>query len=957
MERFFLLPCAADAAGSPSSLSSDSLLPWNGPTADGAVVFLLRQGESAPGIVARGVLQPDGLKLREVRPDCVAGLLPWVLLTKALPDMGWATGAVVELDAESGRKLDELWEGGRGRHSLAQYSAWSQADSWEQDWKRDYSATVQWMRKMDTSSLEADGLYVVWKKGSNGICTIRQGVLSNDEFSEQNLPLLRELAHAIKNAPNQGTYRMVMQRWQAEVGAGHFKSMKRAVIHRVFAGFAPERYTTLVNLKDAKYLLEWLRAHLQMDVALDGDWVALNAELQRCLREAGLEPGVENNIVLWRLFSALGDMSASAAPEEGGFVEFRQKGDTGYLEWLRQNPEGWVLNSWSAPKPDYLILHRAGCATISSMVGTGLLKVCSPDEEGIKAWLTSRGFEQPSSCHHICCPDHKFVSTHLEKAMPSAPLNQILYGPPGTGKTFNTINKALEILDPGFLRENGEDRTELKRRFDELVEEGRIAFTTFHQSFSYEDFVEGLRATSDENGQISYVVEDGVFKRLCQAAESKVTKSVDVSLDLTGRRIWKMSLGNTLDDSYSLYDECVQNNYILLGYGNDFDFSSCQNRDDVVRVFEQNGYSVDKRNDYSVTAVSTFLFKMRPGDLVVVTDGNLKFRAIGEVCGDYELLSRNDDYHEFAHQCRRVKWLRAYRPSLPYDQLMNNRFSQMTLYELSGDAIDLGKLSRLLQSDTDAGAQGDAARPATHNPRVLIIDEINRGNISRIFGELITLIEPSKRAGADEALEVVLPYSKQRFSVPDNIYLIGTMNTADRSLAGLDLALRRRFSFTEMPPRPELLDDVVVEDDEGREVNIGAMLRVINQRIAVLLDRDHAIGHAYFMPLQDDPSLERLAAIFRNAILPLLQEYFFEDWQRIHWVLNDHQKPKAQRFIVEDVSLDVGRLFGQLPELAQRQQRWELNPSAFDNVASYAGIVDARRVSGVLRQEEEGELA
>src|SRR5690606_7640563 len=163
------------------------------------------------------------------------------------------------------------------------------------------------------------------------------------------------------------------------------------------------------------------------------------------------------------------------------------------------------------------------------------------------------------------------------------------------------------------------------------------------------------------------------------------------------------------------------------------------------------------------------------------------------------------------------------------------------------------------------------------------------------FGELITLIERSKRAGADEALSVVLPYSKERFSVPDNVYLIGTMNTADRSLAGLDIALRRRFVFREMPPKPELLDSVEVQG-----LNIGQLLRVMNQRIEVLFDREHCLGHAYFMPLKEDASLARLEGILRNEILPLLQEYFFDDWQRIQWVLNDHRKPVIDRFVQQD---------------------------------------------------------
>ncbi|NRB70225.1 MAG: AAA family ATPase, partial [Vibrio sp.] len=154
---------------------------------------------------------------------------------------------------------------------------------------------------------------------------------------------------------------------------------------------------------------------------------------------------------------------------------------------------------------------------------------------------------------------------------------------------------------------------------------------------------------------------------------------------------------------------------------------------------------------------------------------------------------------------------------------------------------------------------------------MLIIDEINRGNISRIFGELITLIEPSKRSGAAEALEVTLPLTGDRFSVPDNLYIIGTMNTADRSLAGLDLALRRRFAFIEMPPLPEELNGVSVDG-----IDVEKMRDVINRRITALLDKDHCIGHAYFIHLKDKSgvALTDLAEAFKQKIIPLLQEYF-----------------------------------------------------------------------------------
>nr|WP_285836041.1 AAA family ATPase [Larsenimonas suaedae] len=218
----------------------------------------------------------------------------------------------------------------------------------------------------------------------------------------------------------------------------------------------------------------------------------------------------------------------------------------------------------------------------------------------------------------------------------------------------------------------------------------------------------------------------------------------------------------------------------------------------------------------------------------------------------------------------------------------------------------------------------------------MIIDEINRGNVSRIFGELISLIEQSKRAEAEEALSVVLPYSKEHFSVPGNVYLIGTMNTADRSLSGLDIALRRRFVFREMPPRPELLDHVTVAG-----INVGDMLRTLNQRIEVLLDRDHCLGHAYFMPLIEAPELGRLALIVRTQILPLLQEYFFDDWQRIQWVLNDHRKPASDRFVTQ-AEHDLHTLFGEAANLPSQRVIWRLNDGAFERREAYAGILKAR---------------
>lgn len=515
------------------------------------------------------------------------------------------------------------------------------------------------------------------------------------------------------------------------------------------------------------------------------------------------------------------------------------------------------------------------------------------------------------------------VSTQDAPMVTSAPLNQIFFGPPGTGKTHATIEAALAVLDPVFLAAHaGKDQREArKQRFDELVAERLVRFVTFHQSFSYEDFVEGLRAHTEE-GKLTYEVEEGVFKAICSNAAARVTVRNEANISLDGRRIWKMSLGNTLGEDAYVYDDCIANNYILLGYGDAVDYTGCASREEILRRFQ----SVEpeaKPGDFTVDAVDRFL-KMKKGDLVVVSDGNFKFRAIGEITGDYRSLGQ-----ESYGQCRDVKWLRVYTPSLSKEQLLNKQFSQATIYELKPGIYDKAKLEALLSATAEAGER--AVRP-----HVLIIDEINRGNVSRIFGELITLIEPSKRAGAAEALSVVLPYSKESFSVPDNVYLIGTMNTADRSLAGLDIALRRRFVFQEMPPQPELLQGVTVEG-----INIGQLLSVLNQRIEVLLDRDHCLGHAYFLPLQQEPTFAKLSDLFRQQILPLLQEYFFEDWERIRWVLNDQEAPTGVAPFIQPsaASANLEKLFGSKAADLGGITRWGLNPAAFASVASFRNIL------------------
>jgi 5-methylcytosine-specific restriction protein B len=259
-----------------------------------------------------------------------------------------------------------------------------------------------------------------------------------------------------------------------------------------------------------------------------------------------------------------------------------------------------------------------------------------------------------------------------------------------------------------------------------------------------------------------------------------------------------------------------------------------------------------------------------------------------------------------------------------------------------------------------AGVFKQLCEEARQNPTeryAMVIDEINRGNISKIFGELITLIEPDKRAGADNKVIVKLPYSGQDFAVPANIDIIGTMNTADRSLALLDTALRRRFEFvplladTRNESGAPLVGLVVKTDLEN--IDVRQMLERINERIEVLYDRDHTIGHAYFMSLKKDiddaERFEQLADIFRKNIVPLLEEYFFEDWAKISLVLGDNQKPEDVRFITKlDAEKDLQALFGDHEiELYSVKERYQINNDAFDKPEAYIGIYNPR----AIRQE------
>ena len=519
----------------------------------------------------------------------------------------------------------------------------------------------------------------------------------------------------------------------------------------------------------------------------------------------------------------------------------------------------------------------------------------------------------------------------FEDSTSTSMLNQILYGPPGTGKTYATTELAVKIINRDWYEESRKKlsdtqfRDAVKKAYDKLVKQGQIKFVTFHQSFSYEDFVEGIRANSND-GNISYDIEDGVFKSISDAAINQLSAGLEETVELGDREIWKMSLGNTLAGEDYIYDDCIDNGYASLGYGWDIDFTGCDGRTKVGQTIKKYFSDDEEFSDYAITAVDTFINRISIGDLIVVSDGNSKIRAIGEVSSPY--FYDQEAETGFFHQKRKVQWHRIFKPSLPREALLEKSLSQITIYNLKRSSIEADQFQKYLSAKQDG----------SNNIQnyVLIIDEINRGNVSRIFGEAITLLEPDKRVGGADHRNVELPYSKKSFSIPNNLHVIGTMNTADKSLAQIDLALRRRFEFIELLPNPGLLSDISIANFQVDE-----LLAVLNDRIEVLLDREHLIGHSYFWSLKEidkEPELlVELALIFEKRIIPLLQEYFYSDWERIAWVLNDQNKPSEFQFIhMGNTVNNVIDLFGEEVASQLNDRRYSINYDALKRSESYA---------------------
>ena len=509
---------------------------------------------------------------------------------------------------------------------------------------------------------------------------------------------------------------------------------------------------------------------------------------------------------------------------------------------------------------------------------TEKLKDVLPDNYSIllrnmQVWHLYEEFEDANSTVKEPAPQ-----AYKNKPAVVSPLNQILYGPPGTGKTYHTIEAAVRAAEPeeyatlGIDSKKGateEQRNYLVEQYESLSKAGRIRFVTFHQSYGYEEFVEGLKANS-EDGEISYDAEKGVFRQICDEAAKHTTDKA-------------ASKAHSFDLCWQVFSEQLAE------------------KDSLEITMSQTSFRV---MDFNAKRI---FFEKSNGK----KDHTLSINTLKDI------FEGSRDY-------------------------------------TSGLGVYYNPLVRYLK-----GLVAIEQQPAIKRQNyVLVIDEINRGNISKIFGELITLIEPSKRKGEEEEIELLLPCSGDKFSVPDNLHIIGTMNTADRSLAMMDTALRRRFDFVEMMPRADLFSDHCIEW-HGQKIDLKSLLEALNKRIEVLYDREHTLGHAFLFPAynagksgQHELAFDELKAAFKNKIIPLLEEYFYEDWNKIRLVLGDSLKQDQALQFLKIKKEKYSDLFGEFHGLELYEEdkiTYQIKPfdcddSIWNRAEAYIGIYSLNSV-------------
>lgn len=395
----------------------------------------------------------------------------------------------------------------------------------------------------------------------------------------------------------------------------------------------------------------------------------------------------------------------------------------------------------------------------------------------------------------------------------------------------------------------------MSSKFQQLKDNHQVEYVTFHQSMDYEEFVEGIRPQTNDDGNVIYKTEDGIFKQMCEEAMKPIVEENKLKIrgDAT---VWKVSLAGTGDNP--VRSECMKNGHIRIGW----DYLG----EDLSQVQEP-------RYEGKVI-LDAFYDKMNIGDIVFSCYSARSIDAIGVVTGEAEW---HDEYKDYK-RLRKVEWLLKGVNEDIYELNGQTSMTLGTVYRLNN--ITLDKVFGILNS---YGVSNPTEAKKNNRPYVLVIDEINRGNVSKIFGELITLIEPDKRAGKASEITVKLPYSKKPFVVPDNLYIIGTMNTADRSLDTLDYAMRRRFAFVKFKPtvidvegfNEELFAMVsklfISNYDEYCE-NADAILQPSEYLADEIQPSDVWIGHSYFL-MYDEEGIDRTQLRIQYEIIPILEEY------------------------------------------------------------------------------------
>lgn len=436
--------------------------------------------------------------------------------------------------------------------------------------------------------------------------------------------------------------------------------------------------------------------------------------------------------------------------------------------------------------------------------------------------------------------------------------NIVLHGAPGTGKTYDIPELAVRLCDPSFMSK-GRSREEIVKRYNQLKDDERLTFTTFHQSLDYEDWIEGLRPVVNETSQVTYEIEDGVFKRLCEAAERSKLEGNQYGIS-PDADVWKVSLKRTGDND--VRKDCMEKGYIRIGWD--------EYGDDISD--ETDGSS---RNDKGKKILNAYINKMKVGDIVMSCYSSKEIDAIGVIADDY----RYDESLPAYKRIRPVHWLIKGKRENIVETNGGKEMVESTVYRLKSIHVEdvktiLEKYGVFIEQEKD------------DKPYVMVIDELNRGNVSKVFGELITLLEADKRKGSKNEESVKLPYSKKSFHVPDNVYLIATMNTADRSLGSLDYAIRRRFAFIAERPiglagdrfNAELFEKVsrlfVKNFDEYKASGWDATMRLLPAD--TLCDEykpeDVWIGHSYFL-MQDEEGVDNSRERILYELIPLLEEY------------------------------------------------------------------------------------